>query len=190
MTVYDAILTRRSIKDFKPDAVPAELLEKVLAAGLWAQNHRMTQPWRFTILGPETHRKLVEQYAQMQADSLAAHSTPEQRQLAYDKGLKKLAAKPYMVAVSSIIAPDADVRREDYGAISCAIQNIQLAAWGEGLGMQWSTGKFTTQPSTYELLKIDPVLQEIVGILFFGFPAQVPAANPRKSLHEVSQWLD
>ena len=190
MTVYDAILTRRSIKDFKPDAVSAELLEKVLTAGIWAQNHRMTQPWRFTVLGPETHRKLVEQYAQMQSDSLATHSTPQQRQLAYDKGLKKLATKPHMVAVSSIIAPDTDVRREDYAAISCAIQNIQLAAWGEGLGMQWSTGKFTTQPSTYELLKIDPTQQEIVGILFFGFPAQVPSANARKSLREVSQWLD
>ena len=190
MTVYDAILTRRSIKEFKPDTVSSELLEKVLSAGLWAQNHRMTQPWRFTILGPETHRKLVEQYAQMQADNLAAHSMPQQRQLAYDKGLKKLAAKPHMVAVSSIISPDADVRREDYAAISCAIQNIQLAAWGEGLGMQWSTGKFTSQPATYELLKIDPAQQEIVGILFFGFPAQVPSANPRKSLREVSQWLD
>lgn len=190
MTIYDAILTRRSIKDFKPDTISDELLEKVLNAGIWAQNHRMTQPWRFTVLGPKTQRKLVEQYAQMQADCLASHSTPEQRQLAYDKALQKLAAKPRMVAVSSIIAPTADVRREDYGAISCAIQNIQLAAWGEGLGMQWSTGKFTVEPSTYELLKIDSTQQEIVGILFFGFPAQVPAANPRKSLREVSQWLD
>lgn len=42
MELFDAILNRRTIKDFKPDPVLDAVLERVLTAGLWAQNHRMT----------------------------------------------------------------------------------------------------------------------------------------------------
>ena len=67
MELFAAILQRRTIKDFLPGAVPAEVLERTLTAGLWAQNHRLTEPWRFTILGPETHARLAEDFAGAQA---------------------------------------------------------------------------------------------------------------------------
>jgi nitroreductase len=164
MDLSEAVLTRRTIKDFKPDPVPADLLERVLAAGLWAQNHRLTQPWRFAILGPQTHRKLAV-------------------------GADKLLSKPQIVAVSYRLSEYEAQRREDCAAVACAIQIIQLAAWAEGLGMQWSSGKIIRLTSTYELLEIVPEEEEIVGLLFFGFPADVPAAQHRKPLGEVSRRL-
>lgn len=189
MDVLEAILQRRTIKDFRPDAVTDEIIERVLAAGVWAQNHRLTEPWRFTILGPQTHRALAEIYGEVQVRALLENCTQEQRENVRAKGERKLLSKPRIVAVGSTLAADAEQRREDYAAVCCAIQNIQLAAWNNGLGMQWSTGKVIAQPETYRLLGIEAEAEEIVGLLYFGFPAAVPAARPRKSLNEVARHL-
>jgi nitroreductase len=187
MDLYEAILSRRSIKDFKAGPVPPETLERILTAGLWAQNHRLTEPWRFTILGPETHRRLAGIAAESQAALLASDAAAE-RDKVRAEAAKKILSKPLVLAVSQHLGVPAQ-RQEDYGAIACAIQNIQLAAWAEGLGMQWSSGKLTQLPQTYGLLGIQPDQDEIVGLLFFGYPANIPPAAPRKPLAEVMRRL-
>ena len=177
MELSAALLGRRTIKDFKADPVPADTLERALTAGLWAQNHKLTEPWRFTVLGPDTHRRLAATFAE--AQMAAARADAE----------GKILSKPLVVAVSQRIGGDPVQQREDYGAVACAIQNIQLAAWAEGLGMQWSSGKIIRLPSVYALLGIDRQAEEIVGLLFFGFPARTPSAPPRKPLAEVTRHL-
>lgn len=187
--LFDAILNRRTIKAFKPDPVPDAVLEHALTAGLWAQNHRMTQPWRFVVLGPETHRALAQAGADAQLQSIREDTDATTREKVRTGAVQKLMSKPRIVVVTSILSSDAFQRREDYAATCCAIQNIQLAAWAEGVGMQWSTGKQTQQPQTYHLLGIDPNVEEIVGFLYFGYPAQVPDPAPRKPLTEVMRRL-
>ncbi len=184
MELSEVIYGRRTIKDFKLDPVPGEVLDRALTAGLWAQNHRLTEPWRFTILGPETHRKLAEEFAGAQAALAGVANRDKVRADA----MGKILAKPCVVIVSQKLGAPAQ-RQEDYGAISCAIQNIQLAAWAEGLGMQWSSGKIIELPQTYEVAGIVPAQEEIVGVLFFGYPASVPPAQPRQPLAEVSRRL-
>jgi len=164
MNVHDAIRTRRTIKEFTPQAVPADVLDRVLTAGTLAQNHRLTEPWRFHILGPQTHAALAVVDA-------------------------KLGAKPVMVAVTCALQGDDFQRKEDYAAVACAIQNIQLAAWAEGVGMQWSTGRTAMSPETMQLLGVDPQAEEMVGLLFFGYPSVTPPARARKPLAEVAHRL-
>ena len=53
MHVSDAIQARRSIKRFADRAISHDEIEAVLAAATLAPNHRLTQPWRFYVLGPE-----------------------------------------------------------------------------------------------------------------------------------------
>jgi nitroreductase len=47
MELWQAITERTSIRVFKPDPVPRELLEKVLAAGMLAPSSANMQPWEF-----------------------------------------------------------------------------------------------------------------------------------------------
>lgn len=189
MELLETIRQRRTIKDFQPEEVPAALLERALTAGLWAQNHRLTQPWRFTLLGPETRRRLAETFARGQAATLGPDADATQRDRLFQEATRKILSKPCVVAVSQHLSGPAPQRREDYAAIACAIQNIQLAAWTEGVGMQWSSGQIIQVPQTYEVLAIDPAQEEIVGLLFFGYPASVPATPPRRPLAEVSKLL-
>jgi nitroreductase len=189
LELFDAILSRRSIKEFTPDPVPDAALDRALYAGLWAQNHRLTQPWRFVVLGPATHRALAEAGANAQLETLRADADAATRNKVWEGAVQKLLSKTRIVVVTTILSGDALQRREDYAATCCAIQNIQLAAWADGLGMQWSTNKQTQQAQTYQLLGIDPAAEEIVGFLYFGYPALVPPPSPRKPLAEVRRRL-
>ena len=61
MTIEQLITGRRTIYDFKPGPVPpADLLRKAIAAARWAPNHRLTEPWHFYLLGPETIRAVIQ----------------------------------------------------------------------------------------------------------------------------------
>ncbi len=183
MEINEAIATRRSIKKFKPEPVPADALDRALSAGLWAPNHHLTQPWRFTVLGPQSHHALAAANADIQLETAggdaASRASAESRFL----------SKPRIVVVTYRLAADAEGRREDFAATCCAIQNIQLAAWGMGLGMQWSSNNMTRHPRTYKLLGIDPAAEEIAAFLYFGYPAEIPAPRPRKGLDEVRRSL-
>ena len=73
MRASDAIRLRRSIKKFTDRAVTREEIETLLAAATLAPNHRLTQPWRFYVLGPEARHAyglaLGERKARKQPDA-------------------------------------------------------------------------------------------------------------------------
>ena len=188
MELFEAIFGRRTIKDFTPAPVPDDLLERALSAGLWAQNHRVTQPWRFTVLGPGSRESLITILANTQRKP-GSENDDVMRRKAEEEAKKKITSKPVIVAVSYCLSNDPQQRVEDYAATCCAIQNIQLAAWDLGLGMQWSTGKLIRDPSTYDLLQIKRDEEEIAGLLYFGYPAAVPKPYPRKKLADVMKRL-
>ena len=187
MNVLDAIESRRTIFRFKPDPVPKEKVEKAFEYGIWAPNHHVTEPWRFVVLGEQTKLKLARRYAEIQMERVPDHVEEEHRAKIGEEGYAKFMSKPTIVAVSCLQEGDEQARREDYAAACCAMQNVQLAAWAEGIGMQWSTGPITFEQGTYGLLGIDPEREYIIGFFYTGYPAEVPKAK-RKPLAEVLRW--
>src|SRR5687768_13179200 len=187
MHVHEAIRSRRSIFRFHPEPVPAELLERIIAFGVWAPNHHVTEPWRFTALGEETRQRLARRYGELQLRKAPPDATAEVRAQVQAGGAAKFLSKPTMVVVSCRQEGDDERRREDFAATCCAVQNVQLAAWAEGVGMQWSTNPLIRDPLTYELLGIDPEQEQIIGFLYAGYPAETPTQQ-RRPLHEVLKW--
>ena len=167
--------------------MPNEVLEELLGAGIWAPNHHLTEPWRFTVIGEDTKLKLAERYREIQIEKVADHADEEALARVGERGFEKFMSKPTIMAVSCIQEGDEQRRREDYAATCCAMQNIQLAAWEQGVGMQWSTGPITLEQSTYELLGIDPDKEYIIGFWYMGYPAEAPKPK-RKPLSEVLRW--
>ena len=70
MNILDAIKTRRSIPIVKDEAVPKDLIEKVLEAGTYAPNHFRTEPWRFFVLTGNGRVKLGETFAEITTSQL------------------------------------------------------------------------------------------------------------------------
>jgi predicted oxidoreductase (fatty acid repression mutant protein) len=52
MEVYECIRTRRTIREFKPDPVPEEVVYKILQAARWAPSSSNSQPWHFIVINP------------------------------------------------------------------------------------------------------------------------------------------
>ncbi|WP_238420888.1 nitroreductase [Gordonia sp. 'Campus'] len=53
MQFDDVIMGRRSIRGFKPDPVPRELIEEILALAMRAPSSMNTQPWNFHVITGE-----------------------------------------------------------------------------------------------------------------------------------------
>jgi len=58
MEVIEAICTRRSIRDFKPDPVPRKVLEEILDICRWSPSWANTQCWEFAVVGGEVLEEL------------------------------------------------------------------------------------------------------------------------------------
>jgi len=54
MEITEAICTRRSIRGYKPDPVPTEILKKVLETATRSPSAMNTQPWEITVITGET----------------------------------------------------------------------------------------------------------------------------------------
>ena len=67
MDVIEAIKTRKSIRAYRPDPVPRQVLTELMEAGLRAPSWANSQPWEFAIVGgqvmEELKRRLVERTA-------------------------------------------------------------------------------------------------------------------------------
>ncbi|MEM3905002.1 MAG: nitroreductase family protein, partial [Sulfolobales archaeon] len=54
------LISRRSIRKFRPDPVPDELILKILDVARYAPSARNSQPWVFIVVkDPEVKRKLA-----------------------------------------------------------------------------------------------------------------------------------
>jgi nitroreductase len=174
--ITDLIRARRTIYDFKPEVPPREALLRAIEAARWAPNHRLTEPWRFYLLGRET----AEAIATLNAELVSAKKGPE----AGAEKLKRWRAMPGWLVVTCENSADPIRAREDYAACCCAIQNLMLALWGEGIGVKWNTGKVIEDPRFYDLIWVDPTVETVVGLFWYGYPAEVPETR-RKSVDEI-----
>ena len=59
MSIFQTIHERRSIKAFTARTVMREEIEQLLESVVQAPNHRMTEPWRFYVLGPKLVMRTV-----------------------------------------------------------------------------------------------------------------------------------
>lgn len=188
MDLYEALLSRRTIYAFEDRPVPGEALLRALEAARWAPNHKLTEPWRFSVLGAETRAALGEVAARLGRDK-AKGLSPEETERQVKRATEKVTKVPALVVVSQVRTPNDALRaREDYAAVACAIHNLVLSLWSEGVGCQWGTGGVTRDPETYRLLGIDPEAEEIVGLIKAGYPERVPPAR-RRPLEDVVRRL-
>jgi nitroreductase len=195
LSVMEAIQSRRTIFKFKPDPVPKNILEDILYAGIWAPNHHLTEPWRFTVIGEEAKLKLADRYSEIQIEKVTSNPeaakaiTEETLAEIGERGFQKFMSKPTIVAVSCIQEGNTQRQLEDYASACCAMLNIQLAGWEQGVGMQWSTGAITMEKETYDLLGINPENENVIGFYYMGYPEEIPTPK-RKHLHQVLRWID
>jgi nitroreductase len=175
--LLELIRDRRTVHSFGPDPPPVEAVLRAVELARWAPNHHRTEPWRFILLGPETAGRIVD----LNAELVAARKGPEHG----EHKRKRWRMVPGWAAVTCPRSADPQRQQEDYAACCCAIHNFSLSLWSEGLGVKWTTGDVIRDPRCLEILGTNPEMHFIVGLLWFGYPAEIPPAQPRKPVAEI-----
>lgn len=162
---------RRSINLFEPGAIDRSLLLEAIELARWAPNHRLTEPWRFYLLGEQTAEaaaRLAEQLDASKGERVAAAR------------YARFKAIPGTFVLTSARSDDELVDRENYAACCCAVQNLMLYMWQHDVGVKWTTGAITRAEAFYELLDIDASQERVVGLFWYGRPKVVPTQKRRE----------
>jgi nitroreductase len=142
MEVFEAIQKRRSVRAYLPEPVPEDKLRRILEAGRVAPSAGSIQPWHFIVVIDKQRREALAKggrYAKFLAEAPVAIV-----------GCGNRKASPNWNVVDTAIA----------------MQNMVLAAMGEGLATCW-VGSFK-EGKVRELLKI-PEQFSVVALLAIGY---------------------
>lgn len=185
MRPSEAIQQRRSIKRFTDRPVSRDEIETLLAAATLAPNHRLTQPWRFYVLGPEARSAyglaLGDRKARKIEDPAAARAMRETVAAEHR-------ALPGMIAIAVVTNENPEIREEDYAAAMMAIENLALAAVEMGLGTHIKTGGVMSDPAARSAAGVRDG-ERIVAIVNLGEPADFPPPKKREPASSYTTWL-
>lgn len=185
MQVIQAIHSRHSVKKVKPDALPREVIEKLLSAAVQAPNHHKVRPWRFVVMTGTGREKLGDVMAASQRDR-----QPDLPPEAFDKTRGLPLRAPVLIAVGVDKATEPKViEEENVSAASAACQNILLAAHAEGLGAIWRTGEWARDPQVKEFLGFEAD-QHLVGFIYIGWPEFTAEFAERQGFEDRTVWME
>ena len=180
-TLAHLMRSRRSIDLFEPEPVGTGALLEAIELARWAPNHRLTEPWKFYVVGRRTKQALAEAAAEFEAASKGER--------AGEARLKRLLDVPAYFVATSRIGTDDLTDREDYAATCCAVQNLMLYLWHKGIGVKWTTGAITRETRFYDVLGIDARTERVVGFFWYGRAKVVPERS-RRDVADIIVELD
>jgi len=160
MEVFECIRRRRTIREYKSDPIPEDVLEKILQAGRWSPSSSNSQPWHFVVVqDPSTLSELGR--------------------IATQGSFISDAPLAIVIVMENAPRPQLDAGR--------AIQQMELVAWSEGLGTCFVGVRIEEQQiAVNELLNIPSDL-ELITIMPYGYrPTSINrTGTPRKDLADM-----
>lgn len=196
MLDYEGLLElaqkRRSIRNFKPQDVPDELINKILEVARWAPSGANSQPWEFVVVKDKAVRDRVVkityeglrlvQKLELTREKDTQHPNVERQP--EDFGFKDAPVLIIVVGDHRTRAASALVAQQGPHSYLSGMANaflyMHLAATTLGLGSQWLSA--TSQPLCQALLKQElgiPQGFDVYDMFCLGYPAQTP--KPRKA---------
>jgi nitroreductase len=165
MDFYEAVRSRTSIRSYKPDPVPDDMLNRILEAGRLAPSAKNYQPWKFIVVKDAAVRAAL---------------VPACR------GQGFVGQAPVVICACAITEQAWKGMGGYWSAesvdLTIALEHMMLAATAEGLGTCW-IGAFTEA----EVKKVLAIPDDVkpIALTPLGFPAQPGRTRPRKPLSEI-----
>jgi 5,6-dimethylbenzimidazole synthase len=145
--IYKVIAERRDMRHFLSAPIAPELLTKLLQAAHQAPSVGLMQPWRFIRISDSNLRKQIHRLVDEERAN-TAQAIGELETTTRMAEFLKLKVEGILDCGELLIATLCDKREQhifgrrtlpemDIASVSCAIQNMWLAARAEGVGMGW-----------------------------------------------------
>jgi len=166
MDAIECLKSRRSIRKFKKQQIPREIILEILECGRWAPSGVNYQPWKiFIVKNPEFKKKL----AKCTKYSKIINNCPSVFLIYLDKNIEY----NYIKQVQSI------------GAF---FENILLSIHTMGLGGVWIGEILNQKDEVDKLLDINDPKLEFMGAIALGYPEGIGKSS-RKTLESFVSWI-
>jgi nitroreductase len=170
MRLYELIISRRSIRQFKPMPISRDILKEIVNAGRLAPSAANRQPLEFIIVDEESVRTKI-----FPCLKWAGYIAPE--------GNPKPGQEPRAYVV---VLVNTKIREKGFEWDSgAAIENMILAAWEKAIGSCWIISVDKDRVST--VLNV-PAEYKIDSVIAFGYPAETPVTEDL--MDSVEYWKD
>lgn len=184
MDALECLMTRRSIRKYKSDPIPGDVLEAILEAALAAPSAINLQHWHFVVL--RTPERMAEFRALMRDVQVKFHPVLAERFQKHPEAVQEtetfltsLGGAPVCVLAFFLkdSFPDRDGAMQ---SVSAAIENLMLAAWAKGVGSCWMSAAQRMGFGPEIQARFAPDKGEFVSAISLGYPDQTAKMPPRR----------
>jgi F420 biosynthesis protein FbiB-like protein len=193
----EVFLGRRSLRRYRPDPIPAAVIEEVLRMAIYAPSAHNRQPWRFAVIeAAEVKQQLAAAMGERLRRDLAADGAPlDVIEADAARSYERITSAPVLVLVCLTMAemdvyPDARRAHLEWvmaaQSVAMAGQNLLLAAHTHGLGACWMCAPLFCPDVVRDVLGL-PEDWQAQGLITLGYPAQ-ERTKTRKPLGDVVIW--
>lgn len=160
--VLDAILSRRSVRQYTDDPVKEEDVQTILEAARWAPSGLNNQPWRFVVVrDPGVKNQIAEQTR-----------------------YREIIRRAQIIIAVFLDNEDSYDRVKDCQAVGASLQNMWLATHVLGLGGVWLGEILKNQERVSEILAT-PQTYELMAVLAIGHPKHRRQSSSRRPLSDL-----
>jgi coenzyme F420-0:L-glutamate ligase/coenzyme F420-1:gamma-L-glutamate ligase len=189
------ILSRRSVRRYTSEPVPAEVTEQLLRAAMWAPSAHNCQPWRWVVItSPDVKARLAQAMGErLRADRRADGDAPDLVEAALRRSYTRLTTAPTVIVACSSLngvepKPGSRMWRFEQAmamqGVAAAIDHLLLAAQAMGLGACWVCAPLFCPEAVSQALAL-PGDWEAQALVTLGYPAEVKEPAPRRPLAET-----
>lgn len=185
---YRLLEVRRSIRKFKPDPIPREKLERILAAAMQAPSGKNFQNWKFFVL---TGAKR-DAYVEMSKKTWTNIQPILEKQLKpslykfTERFFYTLGDAPVVIVCYSKSNP-LERHMTSIGSVYMAVENLNLACFAEGLGCCTMGAPLEIADEVSSFLGAGSDLELLCAVVL-GIPDHEPPKAPRQ-LEDRIEWL-
>jgi coenzyme F420-0:L-glutamate ligase/coenzyme F420-1:gamma-L-glutamate ligase len=195
LNLIDIIKERRSVKKYKAKEVSKEVLLRILEASRWAPSAHNAQPWHFIVIkDPATKHRLAEAMAKRWNNDLSKNGIQKEQRKSLVEASVKLFENAPVITIACLTMenmdeyPDNQRKKIEYimavQSVAAAIENVLLAAHGEGLGSCWFCAPLFCADVVRKTLKI-PGQIDPQALITLGYPANKPNPSSRKLSEDI-----
>ncbi|WP_199139057.1 nitroreductase family protein [Pedobacter sp. ASV12] len=180
------IKNRRSIfpASYTNKEIPTEVIEQILESANYAPTHKLTQPWRFTVIRKEGKAKLGETLGQLYQAGVPAEKFLQKK---FDSFGEKTSQASCILAINIQFSPDKLPAWEEIAATACAVQNIALTAEALNVGAYWSSPPLIEHLD--EFLGLAPN-EKCYGLFYMGYHNEEVREANRTPMAEKVTWIE
>jgi len=185
-TLTSIIKNRRSIfpDSYIKKEISTEVIEQLLESANYAPTHKLTQPWRFTVIRKDAKIRLGATLGQLYKEKVGPGSFLQKK---YDSFAKKTEQADCILAINVQFNPEKVPGWEEIAAVSCAVQNVALTAEALNIGGYWSSPPLIDDLGNFLGLSEN---EKCIGLFYMGYHhAETREAN-RTPMSNKIKWIE